>query len=108
MVPRPAVPHVRDVPSIRRAGHRRVQPSAAGITQMDATAVVMHVQISMHVVQMHIIVRVVSDTVLRRDIIQLVVRQQHVQDKNNVRPVRTAVVVFHIRVRRVHTGHRRG
>ena len=68
----------------------------------------MHVPVSLNVVQMHIIVRVVSDTVLRRDIIQLVVLQQHVQDKNNVRPVRTAVVVLHRRVRGVHTGQRRG
>ena len=108
MVPRPAVPHVRDVPNIRRPGHRHVQTCRRVITQPDATAVIMHVQVSLHAARMHIIVRVVSDTVFRRDIIQLVVLQQHVQDKNNVRPVRTAVVVFQRRVRRVHTGHRRG
>ena len=88
MVPHPAVPRVRGVPSIRRAGHRRVQPSVAGITQPGATPVIMHVPVKAGVQVQHIVLGEFNTTVpvVIRQIHQVVKRWQH-----NVKSVYPAV-----------------
>ena len=63
MVPHPAVPHVMDVPNIRGPAHRHVQTSAAGITQPDATAVVIIVPVKASVQVQHIVLGEFNTTV---------------------------------------------